>query len=210
MPISHYDIHAPFNFGPRPKLTSTNIINTEQRGADTEIPKINSDGLVAAFIHYRVISIMSSTIDSTTTGSTTIGAEQSLEASDNPMFAIKQLDYTVIFARDMAAMRHFYQRIMQFPIQRTLGEQWIEFRVGSNTLALTQKGVIFKDEPTPQGALSLQLAFRVPPAMVDRCIEHLQTQGVKIELPPTDQSWGHRTAFFRDPDGNVLEIYADI
>jgi catechol 2,3-dioxygenase-like lactoylglutathione lyase family enzyme len=29
-------------------------------------------------------------------------------------------------------------------------------------------------------------------------------------LPPTDQPWGHRTLFFRDPDGNVLEIYADI
>jgi hypothetical protein len=27
---------------------------------------------------------------------------------------------------------------------------------------------------------------------------------------PTDQPFGHRTLFFRDPDGNVLEIYAEI
>ncbi len=26
----------------------------------------------------------------------------------------------------------------------------------------------------------------------------------------TDQPFGHRTLFFRDPDGNVLEIYAEI
>jgi catechol 2,3-dioxygenase-like lactoylglutathione lyase family enzyme len=29
-------------------------------------------------------------------------------------------------------------------------------------------------------------------------------------LPVTDQPFGHRTVFFRDPDGNVLEIYAEI
>jgi catechol 2,3-dioxygenase-like lactoylglutathione lyase family enzyme len=28
--------------------------------------------------------------------------------------------------------------------------------------------------------------------------------------PPTDRPWGHRTLFFRDPDGNILEIYADL
>jgi catechol 2,3-dioxygenase-like lactoylglutathione lyase family enzyme len=28
--------------------------------------------------------------------------------------------------------------------------------------------------------------------------------------PATDQPWGHRTLFFRDPDGNLLEIYADL
>ena len=31
-----------------------------------------------------------------------------------------------------------------------------------------------------------------------------------IVAPATDQPWGHRTLFFRDPDGNLLEIYADI
>jgi catechol 2,3-dioxygenase-like lactoylglutathione lyase family enzyme len=31
-----------------------------------------------------------------------------------------------------------------------------------------------------------------------------------MELRPADQPWAHRTAFFRDPDGNIVEIYADI
>jgi len=29
-------------------------------------------------------------------------------------------------------------------------------------------------------------------------------------VEPKDQPWGHRTVFFRDPDGNILEIYADL
>jgi lactoylglutathione lyase len=31
-----------------------------------------------------------------------------------------------------------------------------------------------------------------------------------MDPEPTDQPWGLRTLFFRDPDGNVLEIYAEI
>ena len=38
----------------------------------------------------------------------------------------------------------------------------------------------------------------------------LQARGVEILEPPASQSWGHRTLFFRDPENNVLEIYADI
>ena len=35
-------------------------------------------------------------------------------------------------------------------------------------------------------------------------------RGVRLIAGPTDQLWGHRTLSFRDPDGNVLEIYAEI
>ena len=38
----------------------------------------------------------------------------------------------------------------------------------------------------------------------------LKERGVEIIAGPTDQPFGHRTLFFRDPDGNVLEIYAEI
>ena len=27
---------------------------------------------------------------------------------------------------------------------------------------------------------------------------------------PRQQDWGHKTLFFKDPEGNILEIYADI
>jgi uncharacterized glyoxalase superfamily protein PhnB len=42
---------------------------------------------------------------------------------------------------------------------------------------------------------------RVPP---------LEAKGVKPVLPLTNQPFGHRTVFFRDPDGNVVEIFAEI
>lgn len=123
---------------------------------------------------------------------------------------IRHLDYTIIFARDMHAMRRFYGEVMRFPVYNELSPTWIAYRVGASLLALTQRGARFNDPETPKGALSLQLAFRVAPKEVDECAEALRAEGVAIVDPPTDQPWGHRTLFFRDPDGNVLEIYADI
>jgi lactoylglutathione lyase len=123
---------------------------------------------------------------------------------------IRQIDYTVIFARDMEAMRHFYETVMEFPLQRILSDRWIEYRVGSTTLALTAHGGRFNDTPPARGALSLQLAFRVAPSTVADCAAALEAKGTALILPLTDQPWGHRTIFFRDPDGNVLEIFAEI
>jgi lactoylglutathione lyase len=123
---------------------------------------------------------------------------------------IRHLDYTILFARDMEAMRDFYGSVMEFEVNRDLNRGWIEYRVGSNLLALTEHGVMFNDAKPPKGALLAQLAFRVTREQVDECAEALIAKGIKLESAPTDQPWAHRTVFFRDPDGNILEIYADI
>jgi len=122
---------------------------------------------------------------------------------------IHGIDYTIVFARNLPAMRHFYQEVMQFPVRRELGPQWVEMAIGSNILALTERGLMFNDPPAPEGTLTVQLAFRVAPAEVEQCRELLQAKGVATDQA-VDQPWGHRTLFFRDPDGNVLEIYAEI
>ena len=128
----------------------------------------------------------------------------------NALHHIRHLDCTVLFARDMDAMRDFYGHVMGFEVNRELQRGWIEYRVGSCLLVLTEHGVMWNDPRTPKGALSLQLAFRVTREQVDQCAEELKSKGVKLESGPTDQPWAHRTIFFRDPDGNILEIYADI
>lgn len=124
--------------------------------------------------------------------------------------AIRAIDYTAVFVRDMAAMRRFYEDILGFPLSRELSPGWIEYRVGNNTLALARPSRTAADVPTPDGSASLQLAFKVSASEVDQCADELVRQGVELFSPPTDQSFGHRTLFFRDPDGNLLEVFADI
>ncbi|MEQ8346887.1 MAG: VOC family protein [Sneathiellaceae bacterium] len=128
----------------------------------------------------------------------------------SPFAAIRAIDYSVIFVRDMAAMRRFYAEVLRFPLDRELSSGWVEYRVGGNVLALAQPSLTAGDAPLPPGSAALQLAFRVPPPAVDACAAELERHGIALLSPPTDRPFGHRTLFFRDPDGNLLEIYAEI
>jgi catechol 2,3-dioxygenase-like lactoylglutathione lyase family enzyme len=128
----------------------------------------------------------------------------------SPFNAIRAIDYTVIFVRDMAAMRRFYQDVLGLSLQRELSPNWLEYQFGGNTLALAKPSLTASDPPTPTGSASLQLAFKVSAADVDACADELLRQGVTLVSPPTDRAFGHRTLFFRDPDGNLLEMFAEI
>jgi lactoylglutathione lyase len=128
----------------------------------------------------------------------------------HPLEAIRNLDYTILFARDMERMRGFYSDVMRFPIYYELSSDWIEYRVGANLLVLSRAGLHLPDPVPAKGTATVQLAFRIRREEIDRCAQALISAGVELVSSPADQPWGHRTVFFRDPDGNLLEIYADI
>jgi catechol 2,3-dioxygenase-like lactoylglutathione lyase family enzyme len=85
----------------------------------------------------------------------------------SPFSAIRAIDYTIIFVRDMAAMRRFYEEVLAFPLLRELSPNWIEYGLGPNTLALAKPSRTAADAPTPASSASLQLAFKVSAAEVD-------------------------------------------
>jgi uncharacterized glyoxalase superfamily protein PhnB len=45
---------------------------------------------------------------------------------------------------------------------------------------------------------------------VEAWYAQLLKKEVTILEPRRDQDYGHRTLFFKDPEGNILEIYANI
>ena len=56
----------------------------------------------------------------------------------------------------------------------------------------------------------MQLAFRVSPRGIGSCRTELVDAGVPIVRDLTDLPRArHRTLFFRDPEGNLIEIYAE-
>jgi len=131
-------------------------------------------------------------------------------SSGSPFQAIRAIDYSVIFVRDMAAMRRFYENILGFRARKEPLPDWIEYGVGSNTLALARPRRTTGNGPTTTRGASMQLAFKVSASEVDQCADELVRQGIRLVSPPTDQASGHRTMFFRDPDGNLLEMFGEI
>ena len=128
---------------------------------------------------------------------------------------IRNLDYVVLLCEDLSRMKHFYNEIMGFPIHLEKSS-WVEMRVGAMLLTLSTRERPFVGNPISKDSAAIQLAFRVAPQEVETCYEELKAHDVEIVQPPRIiderawQYWQHKTLFFKDPEGNLLEIYAEI
>lgn len=122
--------------------------------------------------------------------------------------SIRNLDYVILLCEDIQPMKTFYHEILGFQFYRD-EVNWVELKAGATLLTLRKRGRPYDGSKLPNTA-SLQLAFRVAPAEVESCYEELLAKQVRIIDPPRDMDYGHRTLFFHDPEGNILEIYADI
>jgi glyoxylase I family protein len=126
--------------------------------------------------------------------------------------AITNTDYVVLLCADMAATRRFYETVLGFRLAHD-SPTWVSFRVGTTLLTLRPRGHSLggDDGAATTGSASVQLAFRVPPSAIDACHTELVAKGVAIVQSPTDlPKWRHRALFFRDPEQNIIEIYAEV
>ncbi len=125
-----------------------------------------------------------------------------------PLKDVKNLGYVVLLCDDLIEMRDFYQTVLNLTINEET-EDWIEFWVGSTLLSLRPRGRWYDGTVSGEGA-SIQLSFQFTPEQVYVAHEALVNKAVEICEPPTDQEFGHRTLYFKDPEKNILEIYAEI
>ena len=127
-----------------------------------------------------------------------------------------RFDVVGIVAADMARSLDFY---------RTLG---LDVPAGSDELPHVEcplPGGIRMTWDTPEvirsfdpdwsmpreGGHSLSIAFACDqPAEVDEVYARLVAAGYHGHLPPWDAFWGHRYATLNDPDGNSVDLFADL
>ena len=123
--------------------------------------------------------------------------------------AVDKLSYVIILCQDLPRMKEFYRGLFAFEVDSE-SDTGLTFRAGGVLFSLRQRTRPYDGQGTRSDLPGLQVAFLVPPAEVDRCHALLVERGVKILDPPADQPRGHRTVYFADPEGNMLEIYAEI
>ena len=122
---------------------------------------------------------------------------------------VKQLTYVIVLCDDMERMKAFYRDLFAFEIDSESATS-LAFRAGSVLLALRQRTRGYDGVGVRPELPGVQIAFLVQPDEVELCYQQLLAQGVEILDPPTDQPRGHQTVYFSDPEGNMLEIYAEI
>ena len=110
-------------------------------------------------------------------------------------------------------MLQFYEKVLGFQIKLQL-ENYVEFENEGVRFAIASNQIMyditsnqtFLDKKSGQ---SLELAFEVSsPKEVDKIYNKLLSLGAKPIKEPNFMPWGHRAAFFADPDNNIHEIFA--
>ena len=119
------------------------------------------------------------------------------------------LTYVIVLCEDIDGMKAFYRDLFNFEVDSE-SETGLALRAGSVLLALRKRTRGYDGSGVRTDLPGVQIAFLVQPDEVELCHQQLVAKGVKILEPTTNQPRGHRTVYFADPEGNQLEIYAEI
>jgi uncharacterized glyoxalase superfamily protein PhnB len=119
-----------------------------------------------------------------------------------------------LVVKDMAASLDFYRRLgLEFP-DGAESEGHVEATIAGIRFALDTVEVIRSFDPEwspPSGGHQMSIAFRCEtPAEVDRVYRELVDAGVEGHKEPWDAFWGMRYAEVKDPDGNMVDLFADL
>jgi catechol 2,3-dioxygenase-like lactoylglutathione lyase family enzyme len=126
-----------------------------------------------------------------------------------PLTPRLKLTYVLILCEDIERMKAFYRDLFAYEVDSE-SETGLALRAGNVLLALRKRTRDYDGSGVRADLPGVQIAFLVEPHEVELCHQQLVAKGVKILEPTTDQPRGHRTVYFADPEGNQLEIYAEI
>ncbi len=112
------------------------------------------------------------------------------------------LRHLALNVRDLEAMKRFYVELLGFEVEWAPDSDNVYLSSGIDNLAL-HRVETRSDSP---GALDhLGLIVRTPEE-VDRWAEFLEERGVTLAAKPKTHRDGARSCYFRDPDGNTVQI----
>ena len=120
---------------------------------------------------------------------------------------IDHLDHFVLTVQDIQTTCEFYSRVLGIRVV-TFAEGRKALHFGNQKINLHQKGKEFDpraQHPTP-GSADLCFLTSVP---LEQVIAHLQACDVAILLGPVERTGATGSLvsiYFRDPDGNLLEV----
>jgi catechol 2,3-dioxygenase-like lactoylglutathione lyase family enzyme len=129
----------------------------------------------------------------------------------NVGFPTAEMELTHLFVvSDLARARAFYRDVLGATVEREYGGTSCVLRfLGAWLLLVTPGGptpdkpTVFFEPPTDPDVVAGELTIRVPDCRTSYAI--LASRGAGFLAPPAESEWEIR-AFFRDPDGHLIEI----
>jgi catechol 2,3-dioxygenase-like lactoylglutathione lyase family enzyme len=142
---------------------------------------------------------------------TRIDWPRAVHLPDNMEQFAQPLELThLLVVADVERSRAFYAGVLGASVYREYGGTSCVLKVAGTWLLLVTAGGPTPDKPTVTFAppvdpdmVSHELVFRVPDCRA--AYQELMSRGARFLSPPVESMWEVR-AFFRDPDGHLLEI----
>jgi lactoylglutathione lyase len=121
---------------------------------------------------------------------------------------LKRADYVVLVVEDLDRALRFYTEVLGLPLRHRSGP-FAQLDTGATRLALFTREAMAATTGRPlrrsdPDAAAFELGFVVDD--VDAAFAALVEAGAPAVTPPADRPWGQRTAYVRDPDGNLIEL----
>jgi catechol 2,3-dioxygenase-like lactoylglutathione lyase family enzyme len=121
--------------------------------------------------------------------------------------AIDRIDHIVLTVFDPERTIDFYRRVLGFePVTFAGGRRGLAF--GRQKLNLHQAGREFEPKALKPGPGAIDLCF-IATTPLEAVIAHLKAEGVAIIEGPVEKTGAlgpMQSVYFRDPDGNLIEV----
>src|ERR671923_1325721 len=122
------------------------------------------------------------------------------------------LHQVALESADLGRSVAFYTGTLGLPLKHR-AERYAQIEAGTTRLSLYTRDAMQAtlgaalDAPSP-AAPAFELGFKV--ADCDAAFAELVAAGALPVVAPTTRPWGQRTAYVRDPDGNLIELAEDL
>ena len=121
-----------------------------------------------------------------------------------------KLTHVCVVTEDVARLRDFYAVVLQIaPV--TDRAEYVEFALNGSALSFYDAKAFHEyapDAASPGRNRSVMIEFRVDD--VDAEYARLVQIPVEWVKTPSTQPWGNRSTYFRDPDGNLVNVYTRV
>ncbi len=113
-----------------------------------------------------------------------------------------------IVTDDVEGLAAFYAKLVAAEVP--LNEYYVEIQAGPATIGFSKRRFTeyCEDDAAQQDGRRCRLVLDFEVTDVDREYQRVAALGVEWVMAPTTQPWGNRSMIFKDPDGNLVNVFS--